>query len=110
MAAAIAVKCQRAAAVDATAARQVCREFIDYLRETLPSQTFDAGTDTVPRLDVTVVRANARGIGFELSWIGTDGSARPGLPLSTTFYDRESGETLRRQFFKALLEQNPIPF
>lgn len=107
---AVAVNCRIAAKIDATLGRQVCREFIAYLRESLPERDFQTGADALPRLDLTVTRADDRGIGFGLSWIGADGSARAGMPLSTSFYDRASDETLRRRFFKALLEQNPIPF
>ena len=106
----IAVNCQIAAKIDATAGQQVCREFISYLRESFPERDFQTGADALPRLDLTVTRADDRGIGFGLSWIGADGSARAGMPLSTSFYDRASDETLRRRFFKTFLGQNPLPF
>lgn len=106
----IVVNCRIAAKIDATVGQQVCREFISYLRESFPERDFQTGADALPRLDLTVTRADDRGIGFGLSWIGADGSATAGMPLSTSFYDRASDETLRRRFFKTFLGQNPLPF
>ncbi|CAG0981090.1 hypothetical protein RHIZO_01741 [Rhizobiaceae bacterium] len=110
MASDISLSCSAAPGIDRAAARQACDEFLDYLQETLPDRSFHASDDRLPRIDLTVTRANERGIGFDLAWIAPDGATRPGVPLSTTFFDRNSDPTLRRRFFKTFLQQNPVPF
>jgi hypothetical protein len=109
MASEISVSCSAAPGVDSAAAGQACDEFLDYLQQNVPDRSFRSAEEGLPRMELTVTRANKHGIGFDLTWISADGAASPGVPLSTTFYDRESDPMLRRMFFETFLQHNPIP-
>jgi hypothetical protein len=111
MAAEITVSCRPGPDVDDASARQVCDEFLAFLRDSHPGRGFAAAeAAAAPGLDLTVVRAGPRSVGFELTWLLPDGTSRPGTPLTTAFYDRTVDATLRARFFKTFLQQNPLPF
>jgi hypothetical protein len=111
MAAEITVSCRPAPGVDDASARQVCAEFLTFLRDNHPGRGFAAAeAAAAPGLELTVVRAGPRSVGFELTWHLPDGTRRLGTPLTSTFYDRTVDEILRQRFFKTFLQQNPLPF
>ncbi len=109
MAADISFSCQASPQAEAGMAADICREFRAALAEKFPGHSFDAETGA-PGLTLTILRANARALALEATWIAADGSRNTGPPLSTAFFDRNSDEQLRRRFYNTFLEQNPLPF
>lgn len=88
----------------------LCAEFLTTLREGHPHLDLQYGSEDVPRIVLWLTHADARGLGASLSWIAADGRQTEGTELRTAFFDRASDPTLRRRFFVALLQQNPLPF
>jgi hypothetical protein len=103
------VACAAAPGTDAAAAATICQEFAAFLQDRLPGQAVIAGAGA-PGLDVTVTTATPRALAMTLDWIAADGSRMPGLPMRTSFFDRNSDPDLRAQFFTRFLQRNPLPF
>ena len=103
------VACTAAPGTDPAAVAPICQEFAAFLQDRLPGQTVTAGPGA-PGLDVTVTTATPRALAMTLDWIAADGSRTPGLPMQTSFFDRNSDPVLRAQFFARFLQRNPLPF
>jgi hypothetical protein len=106
----IAFSCAGAADVAAAEADIVCREFADALRDAYPAHPIRPSGTGVPRLDLTVTGAGPRSVGLSVTFIAASGARTEGIPLRTSFFDRNADPVLRKRFYDAFLMQNPLPF
>jgi hypothetical protein len=106
----IALSCTAAADVAAAEADVVCREFAAALRTAHPDHSILSGNTGTPRIDLTVTGAGPRSVGLAVTFVAASGATTKGVPLRTSFFDRNADPTLRERFYQAFLTQNPLPF
>jgi hypothetical protein len=104
------LSCRPDAGVSAEDSRVVCRELGAFLAETHPTLTFTPGGENLPRIDVVVTLATPGALGLSITFVDASGARRDGTPLQTAFFDRNSDPVVRRRFFTAFFQTNPLPF
>lgn len=105
----ISMSCSPKLQVNVEMANNICLEFKDMLAETFPQHHFDTGSQTLG-IALTVTKASKHGLGLEVNWITSGRADSSGVPLSTSFFDRDSDTHLRRRFYEQFLLVNPLPF
>lgn len=106
----ISLNCRPDVGVSAEESRIVCRELGAFLADTHPDLRLTTGGENPPRIDVLVTVATPRALGLSITFTDENGTRREGTPLRTSFFDRASDPVLRRRFFTAFLQSNPLPF
>lgn len=110
MTAEVHLSCRPESGVSAEDGRIVCDELGAFLAETHPDLRLATGGETPPRIDLVVTLATPRALGLSVAYVDASGTRREGTPLQTAFFDRNSDPVVRRRFFTAFFQTNPLPF